>query len=102
MCNVAMAIFSPYSVNIDTFQGYNVTNLADSFRNLEILVNRDGEPNLNIGLNFIGPCGTFRELPRASEMTTGKELYASSYTNLYSKYIKNEVSQEWEINPKTK
>tara|TARA_R110002126_G_scaffold47605_3_gene133348 strand:+ start:3784 stop:3975 length:192 start_codon:yes stop_codon:yes gene_type:complete len=32
-------------------------------------LNRDGEPNVNVGLNFIGPAGTFRELPKASEIT---------------------------------
>lgn len=100
-CNVAMALFSPYSVNVEKFQGYDITTMGDGFRNLEILVNRDGEPNLNIGLNFIGPCGTFRELPKASEMTTGKGLYAASYKNIHSTYILNE-NNEWVINPKNK
>jgi len=40
-------------------------------------LNRDGEPNVNIGLNFIGPAGTFRELPRASEMTDQNYISAS-------------------------
>lgn len=96
-----MALFSPYSVNVEKFQGYNITTMADSFRNLEILVNRDGEPNLNVGLNFIGPCGTFRELPRSSEMSTGKELYAASYKNIHSTYVPN-GSGGWDINTKNR
>ena len=35
--NVIMALFSPYRYNLDRFQGYNVSALGNSYRNLEIL-----------------------------------------------------------------
>ena len=91
-----MALFNPYTVGIEKFQGYNIVNLGDSFRNLEILLNRDGEPNINVGLNFIGPCGTFRELPKASEMNKNKEFYAASYQNVKSTFKKE--GNNWVIN----
>lgn len=52
------------------------------------LSNRDGEPNINVGLNFIGPVGTFRELPIPSKMSNS--IYDSSvnYHNSKSKYKK--------------
>jgi replicative DNA helicase len=67
--NVIMALFDPSRYGVERFQNYDVRRLGNTYRNLEILANRDGEPNVNIGLNFIGPAGTFRELPKASEIT---------------------------------
>jgi hypothetical protein len=92
--NVIMTLFSPYRYKIEKFQGYDVSALGNSYRNLEILENRDGEPNINLGLNFIGPCGTFRELPRANDMSPAKNEYAASLENIKSKYIK--VNGIWE------
>jgi hypothetical protein len=62
------------------------------------ILNRDGEPNVNIGLNFIGPCGTFRELPRAGEMNTQIEQAATTYSNGKAAYIRNS-SGVWVPNP---
>ena len=75
--NVVMALFDPSRYRLDNFQNYDVRRLGNTYRNLEILANRDGEPNVNIGLNFIGPSGTFRELPRASEITDENYVKAS-------------------------
>lgn len=56
--------------------------------------NRDGEPNINIGLNFIGPVGTFRELPQAEKMTEGAYEYGAAMGNNLSKYEK--VNGVWQ------
>lgn len=78
--NVVMALFDPSRYNLENFQNYDIRKLGNTYRNLEILANRDGEPNVNIGLNFIGPAGTFRELPRASEITDAQYVKASRMT----------------------
>ena len=89
--NVIMTLFSPARYDIERFQNYNINSLSNTYRNLEILENRDGEPNVNVGLNFIGECGTFRELPKAAEMGEAHYNYAFNKTNNSSKYIKNEA-----------
>lgn len=61
--NVIMALFSPAAYYISEFDGYDIRKLGNSFRNLEILRNRDGPENVNVGLYFIGKVGTFLELP---------------------------------------
>ena len=66
--------------------------------NLEILENRDGEPNINLGLNFIGPCGTFRELPRQADMTDNIEQMAFNLENKRSLYVQND-NGIWVDNP---
>lgn len=86
--NVIMSLFSPYRHGITQFEGYDVTKLGNKYRNLEILENREGEPNINVGLNFIDSVGTFRELPRAKEMTDPMYKYAFEMGNGHSKYIK--------------
>jgi len=87
--NVIMALYSPYFNNITHFEGYDITKLGNKFRNLEILANRDGEPNINIGLNFIDKVGTFRELPPAKEMNNDMYKYAFEMNNSKSKYVKD-------------
>jgi hypothetical protein len=89
-CNVAITLFNPSELHLETFHNYNINKLGNSFRNLEVLVNRDGEPNINLGLNFIGTCGTFRELPIPDEMNDLRYKYAYSMDNAKSKYVKNE------------
>lgn len=91
--NVIMTLFSPYRYNLERFQGYDVAAMGNTYRNLEILENRDGEPNINLGLNFIGPCGTFRELPKSSDMNKAKYDYAKSMENFNSNY--NKVEGIW-------
>ena len=92
--NVIMALFSPVRYGLEQFQGYNVAKLGNTYRNLEILENRDGEPNVNVGLNFIGPVGTFRELPKATEMSPGMYAYAEAMENGRSRFVKR--GEEWE------
>ena len=96
--NVIMSLFSPYRFNLESFQGYNINALGNTYRNLEILENRDGEPNINLGLNFIGPCGTFRELPKTSEMNADIEQAASTMHNGRSMYVQDENGL-WIDNP---
>lgn len=86
--SVIMALFNPAAMQMNDFQGYKIDKLRDSFRNLEILVNRDGMPNINIGLNYIGPAGTFRELPTPDKMTDDIYDKAVNYVNSNVKYIK--------------
>lgn len=87
--NVIMALFSPARYGLERFQNYNVSKMGNTYRNLEILENRDGEPNINVGLNFIGPVGTFRELPKANDMTEAHCEYAANMSNGRSKYMQN-------------
>lgn len=89
-CDVVLALFSPSRYYLNSFHGYDISKLGDSFRSCEILVNRDGEPNINFGFNFIGPIGAFRELPLAKDMTSDIYHLASNYINTNTKYKKND------------
>lgn len=73
--NVILTLFNPSECGLTNFRGYDIKLLGNKFRSLEILQNRDGEPNVNIGLYFEGSVGTFRELPRADEFKNDPSLY---------------------------
>ena len=88
--NVIMTLFSPYEYGIHQFEGYDIMKLGNRFRNLEILANRDGEPNVNVGLNFVDAAGCFRELPRPGEMTEGTYNNARNLINGKSTYVKKD------------
>lgn len=88
--NVIMALFNPSEYKLHDFQSYNILKLGNYYRNLEIISNRDGEPNINLGLNFVGASGTFRELPKASEMTPELYQYMANLKNDNSTYIQKD------------
>jgi hypothetical protein len=83
-CDVAMGLFNPHEYQMEDFPNtdgvpsYGVQNFVNSdgfnrFRSLHVLKNTYGIDNFDMGLNFIGEIGHFRELPRPENMT--KELY---------------------------
>lgn len=69
-CDVAVGIFSPYKHDIKTYRGYNVAEMGDSYRNINIFKNRFGFQNVNIGMYFDGAVNYFKELPRADEINS--------------------------------
>jgi hypothetical protein len=66
---VVIALFFPYREKIARCEGYPIQNvLKKKFRLLEVLKNRYGDADLNIGLNFFGEIGLFKELPKPDEI----------------------------------
>lgn len=67
-CNLMIGLFAPYRYNgVKDYNGYDITILKDNFRELSILLNRDGRGNSSIGLYFNGASNFFEELPKPSE-----------------------------------
>ena len=66
---VVIALFFPYREKIARCEGYPIQNvLKKKFRLLEILKNRYGDADVNIGLMFYGEVGLFKELPKPEEI----------------------------------
>lgn len=66
---VVLALFFPYREKIARCEGYPIQNvLKKKFRLLEILKNRYGDADINIGLTFYGEVGLFKELPKPEEI----------------------------------
>jgi len=65
-CDVMLGLFAPARYNIAQYpaeEGYDLTKLGDSFRELSILLNRRGISGRTIPLYFRGDTNFFKELP---------------------------------------
>lgn len=70
-----IAIYNPFREKVATYKGYDIKILQHRFRGILILKNRYGETDISVGTLFYGEIGSFKELPKASEI------------NDYEKYI---------------
>jgi hypothetical protein len=61
--SVMIGITNPYSFELPEYLGYDITNLKDKFRVLEIVLNRNGRANGLCPLLFDGAINAFKELP---------------------------------------
>jgi len=66
--NIVMALFNPAKLEMPDYKGYNIGIFKDRFRSLELLKNRDGAPDVSLGLKFIGEVGLFKELPKPTDI----------------------------------
>lgn len=75
--NYVTSIFSPQRYEISPFRDYIINakdgGLADRFRAISILKNREGASDKILGTMFLGECGIIKELPRVSDMT--RDIY---------------------------
>lgn len=66
--DVVYGIFGPSRYGIKEHQGFDITQLGNSYRWFTCLKDRDGEPNVGIALYFNGKVGEFQELPNIDPM----------------------------------
>ncbi len=66
--NVLLALHSPFRAKQRTYMGYNIERLKDNFRQLFILLDREGSA-CETSLYFNGACNVFKELPAVEQMT---------------------------------
>ena len=68
--NLLLALFNPSSMkHIRTHLGYNIDKLQNRYVSLHILEARDTEGFIDLGLNFVGECGAYKELPNIENIT---------------------------------
>jgi len=75
-----IALFAPDRYDLAQHRGYDILQLQDHYRSLQILKSRDGEANIRIGLFFNGGSNQFEELPKAKDMTTEDYEYYANRT----------------------
>ena len=79
---VVLALFFPYREKIARCEGYPIQNvLKKKFRLAQVLKNRYGDADTNIGLMFYGEIGLFKELPRPEEISDYDKYLNLLYTN---------------------
>lgn len=61
-CEVAISIFNPFREKLASYGGYDIKQLEDSFRVITVQKSRDGSSNVEVGVNFFGRFGYWKEL----------------------------------------
>lgn len=69
-CDLGIGIFEPQKHEIKSDRGYNIFEMKDNYRSINIFKNRYGTSNIGIGLYFDGAVNYFSELPRADQINS--------------------------------
>lgn len=69
---VVLGLFNPGKHNIESYEGYDLTQLKNSFRSVIILKNRIGRDGLEAPLWFKGSSTYFKELEKADRIIYSK------------------------------
>lgn len=72
--DLIFALFNPFRYEVMDYLKYNISKFNSTtghnrFRGLSLLKNTYGIDDVDIGLNFIGEIGQFKELPKSIDMT---------------------------------
>lgn len=73
--NIVLGLFSPARFGITEYFGYDITQLKDHVRFLEVCVNRDGEMGGLLPLWFDGAVCDFKELPKPDDKIAISQVY---------------------------
>lgn len=76
MANLVLGLFSPFKHELKEYMGYDITQLRDNVRFLEVLVNRNGSMGGLVALYFDGATCCFKELPRPEEKQELMKVYS--------------------------
>lgn len=65
---VIISIFNPHREKLNSYNNYDISILEDKFRSITVLKNRYGDSDVEVGCNFFGHNGMWRELPKANQI----------------------------------
>ncbi len=74
--DIVLGLFSPFRFGITEYFGYDIIQLKDHIRVLEVIVNRNGEMGGILPLWFDGAVCEFKELPKPDDKTSMAKVYA--------------------------
>ena len=73
--DIVLGLFSPFRFGITEYMGYDITQLKDHIRFLEVIVNRNGEMGGLLPLWFDGAVCDFKELPKPDDKAALDKYY---------------------------
>lgn len=78
-CNIMLAIYDPFKMSQKTHRGYNIEQMPGRFRTCQVLKNRFGECDVEVGLNFFGEINYFKELPTPDQISNYSQYQEPDY-----------------------
>jgi len=73
--NLMIGLFAPHRYKFKDYEGYDLSLLKDNYRELSVILNRDGKSNAVVDLFFDGASNYFAELPKPSEREELLKVY---------------------------
>lgn len=87
---VVLALYDPYREKQSTCKGYDIKELKDRARIIQVLKHRFGKSNFIVGSGFYGEIGKFIELPKPEDLADYNQYKHLSGKRLdYNKNIDN-------------
>lgn len=65
---IVISIYNPNRDKLNSYRGYDVKKLGNTFRVISVLKSRYGEADVEIGVNFFGQCNWWAELPMPNDI----------------------------------
>lgn len=84
-CNIMLALFDPFREGLKSYRGYNIEEMMGRFRACQVLKNRFGECDVEVGMAFFGEVNYFAEIPRPDKIANYSQYQ-------YPDYLKGDTS----------
>lgn len=84
---VVISIYNPHRDRLNSYRGYDISQLGDKFRVITVLKSRYGDSDVEIGVNYFGWINYWKELPKPDDIYD-----IAKYTN--PQYIMNELNNK--------
>lgn len=84
-CTLMIGLTNPYAFEYPAYIGYDVSKLKDSFRVMEVVLNREGRSNGICPLFFDGAVNYFTSLPASNDTTNLNKVYQYITNNMTRK-----------------
>lgn len=91
-----LAIFSPNKAKLNTYKGYNIKELGDTFRSIHVLKSRYGEADIEDAIYYDGKCNKWVEMPPVDKINDYEVFKNPRW------YETNSLENKIQINEKSK
>lgn len=72
--DLMIGLFAPSRYNIHEYNGWDLSRIGRSHRELLVLLNRNGISSASIDLMFLGACNYFSEMPKTPDQVTYDQI----------------------------
>ena len=111
---IVISIYNPNRDRLNSYRGYDISQLADKFRIISVLKSRYGDSDVEIGINYFGWVNYWKEIPKPDDIYDYTKYQNPQYilkeiqnteNNIDTQDIKKELdntTQQDNIKPKFK
>lgn len=73
--DLMLGLFAPARYSISEYKGWDLSRIGRSYREISVLLNRNGIASANIPAMFLGGCNYFEELPKEPDQASYDKIH---------------------------